>query len=544
MHKVISRYLFLVLLGLFSIAWSGCRSTPQIERAFDESEEVLTASATADITIVDRGTPRLTQVRPVPAHITISPGETITLSGLAFDQLGREIEGAVIQWQAIDPEVGTITPRGVFRAGFTKGTFGDSLVVTARAPAGMAAGLVQAAASVTVDEFIRELVPARIVLFPEAAEVEPEGTFRLTAMALDSNGLAIPDVKFKWEMIEPLAGSISRDNRLVASSNIGTFPKAIRVTLIPEEDGRDEPISATMDILVTDPADAANRVSASVLPRVVSLTPGDDIRFSALLLDKKGNQITATEHRWEVLDDRAGVITNNGRFQASNEAGIYPDVVRVTISIQGADETVTAIATVAIIDVSLPTTQESAEAFKVAIFPERIVLSPGESTRVSIVTLGGDVRFLSGANVDWSLSPPEVGEVSQFVNVTAHDFPGVYEGAIRARVTLDTEGGPLTTEVSATLVIRDVLNNVQITPEAATVARGNKVQFRAVARDKSGVLVPDVTFRWKINNPEEGPAVGTIDPNGLFTVEGDPGTYPGTVEVQAIQRIRPSGTGG
>lgn len=73
----------------------------------------------------------------------------------------------------------------------------------------------------------------------------------------------------------------------------------------------------------------------------------------------------------------------------------------------------------------------------------------------------------------------------------------------------------------------------------ATVARGDRVQFRAVARDSNGVLVPDVTFRWTVNNPKEGPTVGTIDSGGLFTVQGEPGDYPSVVEVEAIQRKRP-----
>lgn len=324
----------------------------------------------------------------------------------------------------------------------------------------MQSGFVQATASVTVEEFDQELVPVGILFFPETIEVETTESLQLLALAVDANGVAIPGMEFEWEMLEPLAGSISRQNRLAASSNVGTFQDAIGVTLVEARGAGEQPISASLDIKVLDPVSLANRISASVLPRVISLKPGEQIRFSTLLLDKRGNQITPVEPSWQVLDEKAGTIDQRGRFTAAERPNIYTDVVRVTAGIPDTNETLVATATVAIVNVS-PPAAASLDSFRVAIFPERVILSPGGSTRVSIVSLDADVRFLSGANVDWTLDPPEVGVVSQFVNVTARDLPGVYEGVIRAEVTVESESGPVTKEVRATLVIRDVLDSVE-----------------------------------------------------------------------------------
>ena len=530
-------YLLIILLGLTTIVWSGCRSTQPTDRPDTQTGPELTVSASADVVIVDKGTPRLASVQPVPGHFTISPGETISLSGIAFDQEGRELDAASIRWQVADPNVGTITPSGVFRAGFTTGTFDQALVVTARSPEGMEVGIVQAATSVTVEEFDRQLVPVNIVFFPEIVEVAATESLLLTALAVDANGVVIPDMDFKWEVLKPLAGSISGGNRLTATSNIGTFADAVKVTLIQTEEAGEVPISASLDVTVLDLENVADRIVASVLPGVISLRPGEQIRFTTLFLDSKGNQITPVEPVWEILDNQAGTIDQRGRFTAAESPEIYVDVVRVTAGLPDTNETLIATATVAIVDVS-PPAAVAPESFRVEIFPARVVLSPGESTRVTIISLDGDVQFLSTANIDWSLNPPEVAAVSQFVNVTAHDFPGVYEDAIRAQVTVQTENGPVIKEVRSTLIIRDVLDSVEVTPQIATAARGDKVQFRAVARDRNGVLVPDVTFRWKVSNPEEGPAVGTIDAGGLFTVQGPPGNYPGAVQVEAVQRGR------
>ena len=480
-------YVLLVILSLLSIGiWSGCRSTAPPEGQKSNEEPPLTVQASADIVIVERGSPRLTLVQPVPAHVLIAPGETAGLSAIAFDQKGIELRSATVNWQVVDAEVGTITPSGVFRAGFTKGTFKDALVVTARPPTGMGTGLVQAAATVTVVEYRGQLQPTGIRVFPGLAELEPKGTLRMVALAVDANGVAIPSMKFKWEMLDKDAGSVSQDGRLTVSENIGTFPRAVQVTLIPGRGQRVEEISTSLDVHVVDPASLDRRISAIILPQVISLRRKEQFRFTTLILDKKGKQITPVEPRWEVLDTTAGVISETGRFTSGEEPAVYPGVVRVSMGIDGVDERVVATATVVIVEVVAPLSPKPEQLAKVVIFPERVVLSPGESTRVSIVGLNGDIRAMSTANVRWSLNPSEVGDVSQFVAVTAHDFPGIYEGAIRAEVTLETESG---------LVIRDRLARVEITPGVATLARKEKIQFRAVAYDKNGIIPTDVFFR-------------------------------------------------
>ena len=78
-------------------------------------------------------------------------------------------------WQVLDSNAGTVTPGGVFRAGFTEGDFNDALVVTARAPVELGPGLVQAIATVTVKEFLGQLQPAVIRVFPEMVDVELGG---------------------------------------------------------------------------------------------------------------------------------------------------------------------------------------------------------------------------------------------------------------------------------------------------------------------------------------------------------------------------------
>lgn len=97
---------------------------------------------------------------------------------------------------------------------------------------------------------------------------------------------------------------------------------------------------------------------------------------------------------------------------------------------------------------------------------------------------------------------------------------------------METDEGTLVQEVSATLIIRGSLTKVEIAPGSASLAPGERASFRAVAYDENDVLLSDIFFRWSVSDP----AVGSIDSNGVFTAKGPVGTYPGAVEVQAIQR--------
>ena len=313
----------------------------------------------------------------------MSPGEAIKLNVVAFDQNGRELKEVDISWQALDPRAGSISRSGVFRASFTKDTFSNVLVVTAQPPSGSKlGGAVQATASVTVQEFTGRQEPTGIRVFPQAPELAPREALFLTALAVDANGVAIPDIKFRWEMLKPSAGSISQGNRLTASANVGTYPDAVRVSLVPRGEGLGATISTLLDVQVLDPGSAAHRYSGTVLPQVRSLRPKEHMRFTALIIDRRGNLISPIDPQWEVLDPRAGAISRQGLFTAGEEPSIYRDAIRVSMGIGGVEDRVVAKATVAIVDLSASLGAGARETLpSVAIFPEQVVLSPGESAQ-------------------------------------------------------------------------------------------------------------------------------------------------------------------
>jgi len=178
---------------------------------------------------------------------------------------------------------------------------------------------------------------------------------------------------------------------------------------------------------------------------------------------------------------------------------------------------------------------------RISIYPERISLAPGETTRLRILGVGiGSER--PALEVQWQLDP-DLGEIAPFSGssegsvygaIRANGAAGIYPSALRATVSLESNGGTLTREIFADLVIRGPLATVTIIPVNVSMIPGQWVQFHAQARDDAGTLLPDVTFGWSLLDDH----AGKLDPVGLFRAGEQLGEYREVVAVRAIQRTR------
>ena len=530
----------ILLVGLMgTVIWSATRDPGPArsdEPFFDESS-VRRATAFASVVIVERDVPRLERVAAIPSSIILLPGETTIFTAVALDQFGRELGNVPFNWQVVDPEAGTITSGGIFRASFSEGNFRGAVTVVASPPPGLGLGSVRASVNVTIRRAATGNFPAFLQLFPKVAEVEPGRTIQLTALVTDTGGTLVPGAQPVWEMVNDLSGSVTSKGRFTAGETPGSYPRAIQVSIPPTTEGGAEGITSFLDVLIVEARLDASPIILSIVPQAVSVRAGQSVRFTALALDQRdGQRLDLPQLRWRVLDPAIGTLTENGQLQASENPGVYRDAVEVAITLPpsngGPGQELTARATVAILEEPDTSTTPGTPA-RIAIFPEQVVLSPGESTRLIIVGLDENGRPLADLDVQWSLNP-ELGEVTPFVEVKAGKAPGIYPQAIQAVVTVKTDSGVITREVSADLTIRGDLNTVKIEPLTATTTPGGRVQFRAQALDANGVLLPDISFQWKVVDKQ----AGEIDFDGSLVAGQELGEYPDAIQVIVTQRIR------
>lgn len=533
----VAAVLLLAFLGV--VLWSGTRDAGPArsnEPALDE-RAVHRATAFASVVIAQRDAPRLARIAAIPSNIVLLPGETTIFTAVAFDQFGLELSNVAYHWQVIDPAAGVITPGGIFRAAFTEGSFPGSVVVVASPPPGVGLGSAQASANIAIRRQGTRNSPASIQLFPKIAEVEPGQTIQLTALVTDTRGTLLPGAQPVWEVVDHRAGSVSPKGRFTAGQTPGSYPRAVQVSLSLQPGSESRGITAYLDILVVESTQLVSPITFAVVPQAISLRPGQFFNFTAVALDRRdGRRLDRPQVRWRILDPAVGTLSADGRLHASKRPGVYPAAVEAVMSLPssggGPAKEITAQATVAVLDTA-PTGVVPEVLDRLSIFPEQVVLSPGQSTRLIILGLDGYGRPLSDFDVKWSLSP-ELGEVTPFVEVKAGKTPGIYPGAIRAVVTVKTSQGVVTQEVAANLTIRGPLATVTIDPPTATVAPGGAFQFRAQARDASGVLLPDVFFKWSVVDK----GVGRIDFDGSLVASRELGQHPDAVQVVAVQRIR------
>jgi hypothetical protein len=184
-----------------------------------------TVSARATVTVRPVVLPNpLAAVEAIPGHLLLAGGETFILRAIATDAGDRITGGVTIEWQVMDPVVGSVDRYGQFKAGRAPGTFVDSIKVIARqqTPAGVIEVASLSSVTITGQMTAVEIAPANAV-------VKAGQALQFRAIARDENGIQIPGVLFDWSVADGSAGRIGLGGLFEAGQTTGTFTGAIRV---------------------------------------------------------------------------------------------------------------------------------------------------------------------------------------------------------------------------------------------------------------------------------------------------------------------------
>lgn len=488
--------------------------------------------ASADVVVSAELASQRLLVEAVPSTLPLAPGETTVVTALAYDATGRQVQDATFRWTTLSPLAGAVSARGVFRSGLGKGTFTDALEVEARSPS--VSGVARARVTVVILEAEASRRPSRIRVSPTRLEVDPGEVVQVVAFAEDGNGVILPGLRLEWSVADPSAGAVTPLGRFTGGQVAGAFPGGIRVKLAAPRNDEEAKISTAVDVSVRDETDRLRNVFAVILPQAALVRPNQEIAFTALALDGRGNNLKPSRTTWRLLDAAAGAIGANGRFRAGSKQGQYLDVLAVDMVLpsRGGFVQTRATASVTVAEASdilrLPFSSS-----KAVLFPERVELSQGESFAFSVVAIDQSGRRVRNPSVAWALAS-QVGKIAEDGRVTTTGAPGFYPNSLKATITLEGPEGQVTQELLASVTIRGPLARAEVNPLRAMVAPKGRVQFTATAYDANGVVLPDVTFRWRVADAK----AGSISRDGLLRAGADVGEFLQAVRVQATQRPR------
>ena len=256
-------------------------------------------------------------VTPGPlATLTVMPNPATLAIGAQqqFTAVGRDAAGNVVAvmpvWSTTSPP-GTINAAtGLFTAGNTAGTFGNSVTATA--------GGVSATATVIVTP--GPLATITVTPNPETLAVGAQQQF--TAVGRDAGGNVIP-ITPVWSTTNP-PGTINAAGLFTAGNTTGTFANSVRAT----QGG----IFGTATVTVTS-APAAPLASITVTPNPVTLQTGAQQTFTAVGRDANG-VVVPINPTWTVTSGGgtipAGTTGQTALFTAGNTTGTFTNTVRAT----------------------------------------------------------------------------------------------------------------------------------------------------------------------------------------------------------------------
>lgn len=232
-----------------------------------------------------------------------------------------------------------------------------------------------------------------------------------------------------------------------------------------------------------DPPPPAQVASVEVTPQSVAVNAlGEMVEFSAVARDADGSTLPDVPITWSSSDDAVATVDGNGVATAQGNGTAM--IVATAEGESGSGELVV-----------------EQEVTGVSVEPDVASLAEGDVLEFSAAAVDANGNPVTGAEVVWSSTDPEVVTV---------DETGLAEAVGRGEARVLAEVDEFVGEAQVTVRARAAA--VAVSPESATFGSlGDTSQFEASATDADGEPIEGVIFTWSSSDSE----VVTVDETGL-----------------------------
>ncbi|MEW5931484.1 MAG: Ig-like domain-containing protein, partial [Gemmatimonadota bacterium] len=420
-------------------------------------------SAVATVTVTaDPGTVA-SRVAVTPETATLDAlGATAQLGATVYSAAGSAMAGAPLAWSSLDAGVasvdasGRVTARavGAARIVATSGTLVDTATVT-----------------------VRQLV-ASIAVTPGAPVVQEGGTQQMSAAASDANGNAVPTAAFAWTSSNPAAATVDAAGVVRAVAAGVSYVTA-------SAGGKTATATVTVDAAAPVQAPVA---SVSVAPGSAALVVGGSVLVTASARDAAGNVLTGRAVTWSSSSPAVATVSASGMV-----TGAAVGSATITATVEG--KTGTATVTVSADPATTPA--------RIAVTPGSDTLGAlGAATQLRATVYSASGAAMSGTSVSWT---------SLNAGVATTDAAGRVTAVAAGTARIVAAAGSLAD--TATVVVRQVVASVAVSPSAPVVQEGATQQVAATAKDANGNAIAGAAFTWTSSNA----AAATVNGSGLVS---------------------------
>ena len=307
--------------------------------------------------------------------------------------------------------------------------------------------------------------------------------------------------RFLWDFGDGITSTEFEPSHVFVDA--GVHP--IKLTAFAGREKDAEPDTLAQVVILYQPI----LTNISLAPVVLTIEPGQKAQLTAKALDQFGVGIDGLQLDWSASG--GAEITPVGVLHAGTRAGSFPQLIGVEASL--GEVTMRATANVEVVPGPL---------HRVLIDPPVAKLSIGDLlgfVAVGVDEFGNEIAELT---MDWT-AVHGLGEMDSDGRLRTGTTAGTFEVIARASTP------EVSRAASATVVVRpDPLDTVTLRPRSATLAVGDSTQFFAVAVDRYGNVIDEVTVAWSSQK-----ASGTVDADGTFTAKTKADDYSSAVTARA-----------
>jgi hypothetical protein len=360
-----------------------------------------------------------------PSISTGRAGDFVPMRAAGIGERGGLMQDLDLFWRVTKPDAGTIGPNGGFIFGDQPGTYPDAVEVQARRLGGSGAPVV-GTASIEVLSQAEASGRVRAFIGPTAAFGRPGGRAPLVLLTVDFKGRPVHSKSITWEMLDPIAGSVSDSGVLTFGETPGAYPASVRATATLSGDFDGQTASAFLDVIVQSPAvlgPVGVSGDALVFPQSVRLATNGTIRLSVMIFDIEGRPIPAPDLDWK-YDDSLFAVDGQNHLTTQAVPGRYDNALSLTIGgPDGAPKVVTKSVTV----LGILT--------RIEITPKRATLAAGDPVLFSAQAFDEANNLLRDVGFRWSIVDGASGSMSTSGLYVAEDDAGLHIGAVKVKAS-------------------------------------------------------------------------------------------------------------
>lgn len=426
-------------------------------------------SASATITVSARP---VSLVRITPGSATISVGSSVPLQAEALDASGAVVLGRPVTWSSSNETVAVVSTSGVL-AGLAPGSVTITATIDGRSGTAAISVAPQPVAAVSITPMSDTAIVGEHVLF--------------SATALDVQNQPLAGRFVLWSSSDPSVAIVSSEGEVIA---LAVGSARIKATI--------EGKFAEATILVT-PVPVAKVI---VTPNQLALNPGQTSQLTVTLNDSAGNVLSGRSITYTTGDAQIATVSSSGLVIAVAEGATTIDV---------ASEGKRAAVSVTVNPIPVAT---------VAVTPNAISLSPGQSTRLIAQALDAQGRPLANRTYAWSASDASIATVNQVGDVTA-----VAPGVVSIRAASGGQSGTAVVTVSRVAVAAIVISPkpVTLTPPQTQVLTVQLFDSAGGSLSTSGRSITWLSRAPAIASVSASGQVAAVAPGTTFVIAATPG---------------------